>query len=327
MTILLPDVSEFQTGGSAPDWPGIKTKNGGAAIIRVAYGNAHLDHMFAGNYTALKKNGYRFIGLYHYLVADQDVSSQANAFCNWVGPRSAVAPGTVFILDLEEGNGDQSNRALMWHNIVDNFYGLSALPLNQRSWLYSYTSFVATHNLGGIFASNRRTWIAAYQSTPPSLGHTLWQSTDGVSGSNIVDWPGCGRTDTSQHDGNLDTLAAMGWQGSMPPTPTPPPPVTPMEEAMLIPADRKTHAISFANGQYTFIAFFCDNTAEGKPTQQLRVVPWSPDAGFAATNISVDSTHEKVTVALPAHCAGISIQRPGQDPDATLWCPVAYNLG
>src|SRR5262249_22645221 len=47
MTVTLPDVSEFQSpaSGNAPNWAGIKSQNGGAAIIRVGYGNAHLDGM------------------------------------------------------------------------------------------------------------------------------------------------------------------------------------------------------------------------------------------------------------------------------------------
>jgi hypothetical protein len=162
------------------------------------------------------------MGLYQYLVAGQDPVAQATAFCNWIGPPSAVAPGTVFILDLEEGNGDQSVRANAWHDKVDTFYGLKNKPLNERSWLYSYTSFVASHNLGGIFASNRHTWVAAYQASPPALGHTLWQSTDGTSGSNITSWPGCGRCDTSIHNGTLATLAADAWGGAVEP-PVPPP--------------------------------------------------------------------------------------------------------
>jgi hypothetical protein len=225
MTIKLPDVSEFQTGGSAPDWAGIKAMNGGAGIIRVGYGDAHLDHMFVANYTALKKNGYRFMGLYHYLVAGQDVPSQAAKFCEWVGPKSAVAPGTVFILDLEEGAGNQATRANQWLDMVDAHYGLNSQPLNKRSWLYSYTSFVTSHSLSAIFASTRHTWIAAYQTITPSIGHTLWQSTDGKSGSNITNWPGCGRCDTSVHAGTLGTLAADAWGAAD--TPPVKPPVTP----------------------------------------------------------------------------------------------------
>src|SRR5690348_17634131 len=132
MTIILPDVSEFQAGSSTPDWAGIKSKNGGAGIIRVGYGDSHLDRMFVGNYTAMKKNGYKFIGLYHYLRAGQDPQAQARAFCTWVGPKSAVAPGTVFILDLEEGDGNQAGRAQAWHSFVDDFYEIGRASCRER---------------------------------------------------------------------------------------------------------------------------------------------------------------------------------------------------
>jgi len=88
MTIKLPDVSEFQApaNGNAPDWAGIKSQNGGAAIIRVGYGNAHLDEMLVSNRAKIRPLGFGFCGLYQYLRADQDVTSQASAFINWIGP-------------------------------------------------------------------------------------------------------------------------------------------------------------------------------------------------------------------------------------------------
>jgi hypothetical protein len=43
--------------------------------------------------------------------------------------------GEVPVLDLEEGSGDQSGRANQWFGIIDDAYGLTSLPLSQRSWL------------------------------------------------------------------------------------------------------------------------------------------------------------------------------------------------
>ena len=119
---------------------------------------------------------------------------------------------------------------MTWLTLVNTFYGLDAQVLNMRSWLYSYTTFVSSTNLAAIFASNRRTWITAYQTTEPAIGHTLWQSTDGASGSHITTWPGCGRTNTSIFNGNLPTLAAMGWPQPV----TPPPPPSTGENDMII---------------------------------------------------------------------------------------------
>jgi hypothetical protein len=233
-TLLLPDTSEFQAGPSAPDWAGIKKQNGGAGIVRVGYGAVHLDHMFVSNYTALKANKFSFMGLYHYLVGSQDPAAQARQFCSWVGPPSAVAPGTVFICDLEEGSGNQAGRANAWLTTVDKFYGLDTQPLNVRSWLYSGQSFAVATGLTPIFNSARRTWVASYKATEAGLlPHTLWQSTNGTTGANITNWAGCGRVDTSQYNGTLPELAATGW-GT---------PVTP-------PADQRFH------GEYTTAGMF-----------------------------------------------------------------------
>jgi hypothetical protein len=227
---LMPDVSEFQTAasGNAPNWAGIKKQNGGAGIIRVGYGNAHLDHMFVSNYTAMKANKFSFIGLYHYVVAGQDITSQANQFCKWIGPASAVFPGTVFIIDMEEGTGNQLSRTNTWLNIVDKFYGLDKLALNLRSWVYSGQSFAVDRGLTPIFNSARHTWVASYKATEAGLlPHTLWQSTNGQVGANITNWSGAGKCDTSIAHLSVPQLAAMGWKGQVkPPVIVDPPSLT-----------------------------------------------------------------------------------------------------
>lgn len=337
MSLVLPDVSEFQAPGSgnAPNWAGIKAQNGGAAIIRVGYGNDHLDRMFVSNYTALKANGFKVKGLYQYLRAGQDVPSQANAFINWIGPPSAVADGTMFMLDLEEGTGDQSTRANQWFSIVDAFYGLDIQPLSVRSWLYSGNNFAIDHGLAPIFRSARRTWVAAYGSVEPALPHSLWQSTDGQAQfpTNRTNWAGCGFCDTSVYHGTIDELASLGWHADPAPPDTPPPATQiPLEENVLH-ADEKTTVISFANSQYNWIAFFADPAVTGLPDpQHIRVAPWSADNGGTFTGIvqdvAVGTATEKVTVNLPAHCAGVSIQRTGpQAADPSTWAPIAWNLG
>lgn len=209
MTLLLPDVSEFQSPASnnAPNWAAIKSANGGAAIIRVGYGNAHLDGMLVHNRAKIKALKFPFCGLYQYLRANQDAASQARAFIGWVGPH--LNPGEIPVLDLEEGAGNQSGRANQWFGIIDNEYGLTRLPLPERSWLYSGENFAETHGLAPLFASARRTWVAAYRSTEPTLPHSLWQSTNGTAGSHVTNWPGCGHCDTNVYHGTLANLAAI----------------------------------------------------------------------------------------------------------------------
>jgi hypothetical protein len=213
MTLLLPDVSEFQApaSGNAPDWAGIKSRNGGAAIIRVGYGNAHLDRMLVSNRAKIKSLKFGFCGLYQYLRAGQDAASQAHAFTGWIGP--TLNPWEIPILDLEEGDGNQSARAAQWFAIVDAAYHLSSLPLSKRSWLYSGELFAEEHGLADEFASARHTWVAAYRTTEPALGHTLWQCTNGETGSHITNWPGAGKCDTNLYHGTLAQLSALIQRG------------------------------------------------------------------------------------------------------------------
>jgi GH25 family lysozyme M1 (1,4-beta-N-acetylmuramidase) len=182
---------------------GIKAENGGAAIIRACYGTSHPDRVFAKFRAAA--SGFSFLGIYAYLVAGQDAATQAKAFVKLVGH---LGPHEIPILDLEEGVGDQSGRAAAWASVVDTAFGLASLPLNKRSWLYSYVDFTENHGLVPVMASARHTWIASYGSTEPTLGHTLWQCTDGIDGIHRTNWPGAGFCDTSIYKGALAQLAA-----------------------------------------------------------------------------------------------------------------------
>lgn len=213
--MLLPDLSEYQPNASMS---GIKAQNGGAAIIRVAYGASHGDNVFVGHRAAAHTIGYRFLGLYHYLVASQDPVLQAEYFCARV---TKLQVGEIPILDMEEGTNCVA-RSNEWLNYVDSKLGLSTLPLNRKSWIYSYASFIQSMGLLPIFQSQRRSWVAAYSSTEPAIPHTLWQSTDGKSGSHLTDWAGAGFCDTNYTSHTLDDLAAMAYTvTSSVPTPVP----------------------------------------------------------------------------------------------------------
>jgi Glycosyl hydrolases family 25 len=211
--MLIPDISEWQPGA---DIAGIRRQTP-AIILRAGYGANHLDYCFNRWRPQARAARYAWTGLYHYLRADQDAAAQAQVFCSWVGTLSL---GEIPILDLEEGAGDQSGRAYAWLNYVDAHFGLTARPLNSRSWLYSYRYFISGQGLGGIFNSERRCWLAAYQATEPPLPpHSLWQSTNGVAGANRVLWAGAGYCDTSYTPMTVAELFATGWQGTVPPPP------------------------------------------------------------------------------------------------------------
>jgi GH25 family lysozyme M1 (1,4-beta-N-acetylmuramidase) len=201
--LLLPDLSEFQ---ASADMGGIKRQNGGAAIVRLAYGDGHDDATGIRLRKDAAKAGFRFLGLYMYLVAGQSVLAQAERFVQLAGK---LAPHEIPVVDVEEGAGSQLSRARAWLSYVDQHLGLSGLPLHRRSWLYTGESFASSANLLPIVRSGRHAWIAAYGDTEPSLGQTLWQCTDGRTGSHITSWPGAGKCDTSVFNGTLAELAAL----------------------------------------------------------------------------------------------------------------------
>jgi len=205
MTVLLPDLSEFQPHA---DMPAIKAKNGGAAIIRACYGAHHPDHAFA--HLRASAAGFSFLGIYQYVVASQDIPSQSAAFCDLVG---TLGVHEFPVIDLEEGSGDQSVRAAEW-------LSLTGVRLGKRPWLYSGLNYAEAHGLAPIFNGPEiHTWVAAYSGFEPALGHTLWQSTNGTSGVHRVDWPGAGFCDTSVYHGTLAELSALVSGKPKPATP------------------------------------------------------------------------------------------------------------
>jgi GH25 family lysozyme M1 (1,4-beta-N-acetylmuramidase) len=192
----LPDVSEFQAN---VDWAKVSQKNGGAAVIRALYGTSHVDHAWynGARRKDARTKGIRALGIYQYLVKNQDAVAQADAFVKLVG---TLEPGEFAVLDLEEGDGDQSARAQAWLDRVD---AKLSYPGYAGAWLYSGQSFFKDHGLMPIANSARHTWVASYsQSQPKDVPHTLWQHTDRES------WPGVGSCDCSIFNGDLDGLLA-----------------------------------------------------------------------------------------------------------------------
>jgi GH25 family lysozyme M1 (1,4-beta-N-acetylmuramidase) len=217
VTIHLPDVSEFQPN---VDWAKVNKSNGGAAIIRAAYGTSHLDHAWYGG--ARRKDfwshGGKVLGIYQYLVADQDPVAQARALRKIVGK---LQPGEFLVCDLEEGGGDQAHRFHAWADELSDL----VYPGYQGHWLYSSSYFFQAHGLMPIAHSKTHTWVAAYGSIEPSVPHSLWQYTS----TGVV--PGIpSHCDVNAFKGSAADLAALVHHGADPapakPTkPTKPPAV------------------------------------------------------------------------------------------------------
>lgn len=268
MVLLLPDVSEWQPSA---DLGGIGRVNGGAAVIRAAYGTGHADWEFTRFRAAA--SGFRFLGIYQYLVAGEDAAAQAGVFCSLV---HELGPHEVPVCDLEEGDGDQSGRFGTWASVVES-------RLGKRPWLYSGEAFAQEHGLAPLFSgSEYHTWVAAYGDAEPALGHVLWQCTDGTTGPNRTDWPGAGFCDTNVYRGTLGQLAVLAAPPPPKPPPAPAPPAPAKEDPMFIPlphAERVVLAPWAPHGQpepYAHLAL----VLAGETGAQVTATVWRGSESF-----------------------------------------------
>ncbi len=133
-----------------------------AVIIRAAYGDAHDDRAWYGGQRRdlLHQGGVRFLGIYQYVVAGQDITAQAQAFARLIGqPR----PGEYYIADIEEGTGNLRQAWQTWAGVVRSTLGAAgkAIPVGN----YSGLNFAAAHGLAPV------DWVAAYQAAEPTVLH------------------------------------------------------------------------------------------------------------------------------------------------------------
>jgi GH25 family lysozyme M1 (1,4-beta-N-acetylmuramidase) len=188
------------------EWLTVVGFNGGAAIVRALYGASHVDKLWAqGRRAAAHEAGIKVLGIYQYLVQTEDALAQAEAFVREVG---ALQHGEFAVLDLEEGAGDQCERAKTWFEYVDAHL---SYPGYAGAWLYSDKAFLDAHLSAFVTESKRHLWIADY-GVQPSDRHSLWQHTDGtiaVPHDWHEHWPGVGVCDCSIFAGSLEQLHAL----------------------------------------------------------------------------------------------------------------------
>lgn len=159
------DISEWQ---HAIDWQ-TYGNHFHIACSRLAYGANYTDLYAAANIAGSRKY-VRYPGWYQYLVASQDPVAQADKFASLIGK---LGDYEWAMLDIEEGGGDQTPRALAWRQRMAEHFGPG------RTCVYSYRSFFITQ-----LASLPNDWprIVADYGTPPTytLPVVAWQWSSNV---------------------------------------------------------------------------------------------------------------------------------------------------
>jgi hypothetical protein len=192
--VLMADISEFQPSVADAKYAAWSQ----AVIIRAAYGSQHDDRAWYGGARrdAFHAAGIRFLGIYQYVIAGQDIAGQAREFARLVGKPRA---GEFYIADIEEGGGNLSGRWQAWQDTVTGILG--AVPLADYSGRY----FARDHGLQPV------DWIASYGTAEPPETHLLWQFTDAMTIPGIP-----GTCDCSVFHGSIDDLAAHAYGGQPP---------------------------------------------------------------------------------------------------------------
>ncbi len=189
--VLAADVSEFQ-----PSIDASYLRWSPAIIMRVAYGARHDDRAWynGARRDFLHGNGVRYLGMYQYVTAFEDVTAQAREFCRLIG---SMRQGEDLYADIEEGSGNLQHTWGTWANVVNGELGWAPRD-------YSGLYFARDHNLAPV------DWVAAYGMTEPSVPHLWWQFTDRYA------VPGIGTADCSVFHGSIDQLAALAYQPARP---------------------------------------------------------------------------------------------------------------
>ncbi len=208
------DVSYYQ---GEIDWQSVKAAGQTFAFARATYGTTKLDSMFSTNWQAIKQAGI-IRGAYHFFVAADDPTEQANFFVSTVG---SLEPGDLPpVIDVEADSGTSSalvNDVQTWLNIVEQKLGVIPIIYTAPSYWNEYM----TGNFGKY-----PLWVAEYGvSTPKSVNGwsnwTFWQHSESGSVEGIK-----GSVDTDYFNGSYNDLLALTLASSGEPAPATAPAIT-----------------------------------------------------------------------------------------------------
>lgn len=208
MTIEGIDVSNYQ---GKIDWAQVAASGISFAIIHYTDGLT-VDPWAPTNWTGSKTAGL-VRGAYAY-VYPQLHTADASARFFIATLQGQVAPFDFFVLDFEEGSGDQSAWALRWLSVV-------TAALGPKPLLYSRLNLLEEYNLAGnADAGQYGLAIASWGVTAPTLPPAwpfwaIWQYSAQGSVPGIA-----GAVDLDRFNGTIDQLRAYGIQ----PRPAPPAP-------------------------------------------------------------------------------------------------------
>ncbi len=180
-----------------------------AVIHKATEGMGYTDPMYAKRAAQAQAAGLLW-GAYHFATGS-DAAGQAKDFLAAVFPSGrAVGPATLLVLDLERNSGGSTMTVAQARDFVTAVHDQTGV------WPGLYAGSYLKEQLNGKadpVLSNCWLWLAQYGSTPQSpVGWsewTLWQYTDGKSGSEPHTAPGIGACDRDTFNGDAAAFDAF----------------------------------------------------------------------------------------------------------------------
>jgi GH25 family lysozyme M1 (1,4-beta-N-acetylmuramidase) len=160
--IYFADISQYQPTFNADAY----IAAGYEVLIHRMIGKDGMDATMPKRRDYIRKYPFKAVGYYCRLNPSSDPRQVAMQFCDAIGN---LRDNEFPILDLEDGDGNQIDRANQWFAVVDAWAEFLAS-------LYSGEYFLDT-NLGGHGEWGKRPlWIANYSKEPS--GYDWWQQND-----------------------------------------------------------------------------------------------------------------------------------------------------
>jgi lysozyme len=198
------DVSKWQ---GAVDWAGVKAAGLAFAFARATYGATTVDAQFATNWPAMKAAGI-LRGAYHFFVAADDPTAQAELFLKAVG--SLENGDLPPVVDVETDSGTSATLVADVQTWLDAVQAATG----RRPIIYTGPNFWNENMTGGF--GGYPLWVAEYGVSAPKpvagwSRWTFWQySSSGAAA-------GLSPVDLDYFNGSIeDLLAFVGANGSLP---------------------------------------------------------------------------------------------------------------
>ncbi len=180
------DVSKWQ---GPVNWKSVQQAGIAFAFARATYGTTVVDSCFDANWPGIKEAGI-LRGAYHFFLAAEDPTQQAEFFIRTVG--SLDPDDLPPVVDVESGSGVSSNLAAS----VQTWLSAVEQGLGRRPIIYTAPSYWNA-NLTPRFG-DYPLWVAEYGVSSPKAVNgwanwTFWQhsstgTVDGVNGSVDLDY-------------------------------------------------------------------------------------------------------------------------------------------